>query len=239
LESVLVVENDHKLTPALLELLKKEYKVYIADDIWDGETIKDEHNVDVIILLLSHHIESDMWTFLETISNKKVHPMRVIFVSEQFDEKLYPHFYKNFGWLFTSYPVKYQELNILIKKSERLTNTFNKTIKLEKRGYEDHIKVRDVVRVKRVGSSVRVYYLNHDTDEEETGDYFFPHGLAEFPKKHGIGKHLKQASQSWLLNPDYIKSINFADMEIVLTTKEKVPTSKQFVVNFTEKYKEK
>ncbi|MCL2558963.1 MAG: LytTR family transcriptional regulator DNA-binding domain-containing protein [Turicibacter sp.] len=239
MESILIVTNDYIVEPEVLELLAKDYHVLVASDEVDEFDIIDKTHIDVFMIMSEKHINDATWDLFCELDRRGRELTPVIFVSETLDEELNARILQTGYQYFTHFPFDHDELIGILKNAMLLASKFyEKVVILEKNRIEFHHPVKRITHIKKIEKRwVRIFYL--EGNEEKSDDYPYDAPLGDFPKRHGVEHHLKQAHQSWLVNPAYIKAASRVDTEITLETGSKVPIGGKFLSDFTKKKKKK
>lgn len=232
--SILIVQNDYKINLELLELLEKEYHIYVAEDVWEGLNLIEEHYIDTFVMMLDRHIGEEIKRFLKELWKNRSKHTPIVFIAEKPSEELHLHLYKNSSWYFTEYPINYEDFISIIAHSMELADILNdKGIVLKSNRHLYLYKVKNISRIERSKNRyINIYSHNPTMLTEEVQTFYYPGTLQKFLKEYDVEKQIKQAHQSWLVNISDIKEVRITDLELVLMNGTIIPTSKKFIHNF-------
>ena len=241
MRSALIILNNYVIDPELLLILKKMWRVYVADNTWDGQTIMEKNHMDIFIIFSDDHINQVTWRLIKEIHKKRSRMTPIIFVAEKQSEDLISPLADYGGWYFEPYPLDHQKmLKKLDYAMEDADVLHTKAIRLKKRNEVYDFKIKHVIYVERIEAKrIRVCFYNPATLVEETEEFYDALGLSSFTKRHGIESYMKQTHQSWLVNTSFIRKLQTRGKsiyEIILLNGTNIPTGRKHIENFLKEW---
>lgn len=235
--SILIIQNNYEIEEELQKKIKTVCNLYIAQDVWEGLDIIEEHYVDAFAIISEEHIEKATWEFLNELRKNRSKFTNIIFISATPSKELQVHLFKNNTWCFIPLPIVHDDFMSMVKNAIEMANFFDdKSIILRKNHHDYRYQVKNILKIERSKNRyIKIYTwdpLAPQTGKEE--EFFYDAPLYEFIEEHGIEKQFKQAYQSWLVNEAKIVEIRRSDLELVLADGSVVPTSKKFINNFSK-----
>jgi len=235
-EHILFIRNNYEIDSKLLELLKKDYKVSIVGDADDAQVIIREKYIDVFVIASDNHIEENTWKFFKELHKNRSEMTPIIFISKQEPNQILNSNLYVYNWYFMPCPIDHSLFSTLMERVMITARTLNdKSIVLMRNRIYHPFKVVDVSRINRSKPRhITLYSDNPQKGKEDEEEFFYRGPLSDFPKKYGVEMFFKQASQSWIVNVNYVKEINPTDMIITLKNGIEIPTSENYIHHFLE-----
>jgi len=230
---ILLIQNRLKIHFVIRELLEKNYQVHTAIDAEQASTVIDKNYFDMLIIFLDDHIDESTWFLIDELHAEQSVFTPIIFVVNEESEALKETLMHNRRWSaipFTMIPKHF--MTVVASTMQIAQDIFvDKSFMLKRKGHRYLYKAKDILLIRRGKGRNLQLYLREDGKVEE---FYSKHSLETFAQHYGIEKFLKQASQSWLVNIDEIVFIDTIEWEITLKNGTKIPTSRNYIDNFTE-----
>lgn len=235
--SILVIRNDYKIDSGFQTELEINYQLHIVENTQFALDVIDDHYIDIFIFMSDEHIEISTEAFLNNLLNANrsiITP--VVFVSKNSNEELQKRINLSCNWYFLLYPIDFEDLKFVLKQIENTLEFFEKSITLEKDGFEYEYRVKDISRIERSGNRKITVFGMHTLDDLATElEFTYRSSLEKFLVEFGVDKKIKQAHQSWLVNVSKIREVRPTTMELVLDDGTIVPSSRKFIGQFYKK----
>ena len=223
MESLLIINSEKKaISKTISESLNQHYQISTAYSYNEASMMLGIQFFD-LFLVIATKIDASLIELLGEIRSDRGDLLPVIISLPKINERSQAQAFKQRVLYLTEYPLDLEELQKeLSSVSEILEVVNDKIITLSTRKYDNDYRAKRIIYFERSRPRyISVYY--EEGGVIATEEIFFKASIEKFIEKHGLKRHFIQIHQSYLVNPRFIKKINKADLEVILTNGKKLP----------------
>ena len=229
--AILLITGGNKLSLDIMAILENKAKVFIPKDLWEAEDIYEKHHID-FAFIITQELDEPIQRFISGYQRYHSTEKILVLASAELTTKMTEQIVK-YPWFHSPYPPEPTAFLELINRVTRISQFFDdKTITLEKRGYQHTYKARNIKNIVRS----KPHYITINTDDgSESEEFYFRESLTLFTTIHGIEAYLKQANQALLIRPTDVFQVKLSTYELIMKDKTTIKSSRKFIYNFSKR----
>ena len=223
MESLLIINSDKKInSEKIMDFLMHNYQITTADTPEEAIVVVGERFFD-LYLVVANEINQPLIDLFKKIRLNRSDLLPLIISLPIIDDHSQALAFRQRIPYMIHYPIDLDQLKKEFDRVSKIMTTLNeKIVTISTRKYIQEYPVKQIIYFERN----RPRYLKIVTLENNNmveSEFFFKYAIEEFVNKHGINRYFAQIHQSYLVNLNFIKKIDDANLEVTLMDGKKLP----------------